>query len=135
MCSGCTDLLYRSDSVYVTHVLALTNNGDTVKIKLNEIQPKQIYNVVGYDFVRYEDNRYYIPYNDRRYDIRHQKSFSYYGDPNGYYGRIYHNNKEISTLNNYSEGSGYTGKTTGGGNNPVASNSVTSGGGKDKNKK
>jgi len=133
MCSGCTELLYKSDSVYVTHVLALTNKGDTVKIRLNQIKPQEMYHVVGYDFVRFDDNKYYVPYNDRRYDLRYQKRFSYYGDPYGYYGRIYNNNQKISTINNYSRGSGYTGKTTGGGNNPVASNPVTSGELKSKN--
>tara|TARA_R100001591_G_scaffold77553_1_gene85036 strand:- start:994 stop:1470 length:477 start_codon:yes stop_codon:yes gene_type:complete len=126
MCSGCSQLLYKTDSIYVTHVLALTNRGDTVKIKLNQIQPQKMYHVVGYDFVRYIDNRFYIPNNDRLYDMRYSNRYSYYGDPYGSYGKVYKNKKEISTVNSYSRG-GYTGKTRGGGNNPVASNPVTSG--------
>ena len=52
MLSSCSDLLYRGNQVMVTHVLALTEMGDTVKIRIQDIQPQRMYNVVGYDFVR-----------------------------------------------------------------------------------
>ena len=51
MCSSCSSLLYNSNRIVVTHVLALTNEGDTVKIKIQDIQPQRMYHVVGYDFV------------------------------------------------------------------------------------
>ena len=60
MCSSCASLLYSSNNVMVTHVLALTNKGDTVKIRIQDIQPQRTYNVVGYDFVRWNDNRFYV---------------------------------------------------------------------------
>ena len=53
MLSGCSDVLYRGNNVMVTHVLALTEMGDTVKIRIQDIQPQRMYNVVGYDFVRW----------------------------------------------------------------------------------
>ena len=50
--SGCSSMLYNRNQVMVTHVLALTEMGDTVKIRIQDIQPQRMYNVVGYDFVR-----------------------------------------------------------------------------------
>ena len=47
MLSSCSDLLYRGNQVMVTHVLALTEMGDTVKIRIQDIQPQRKYNVVG----------------------------------------------------------------------------------------
>jgi len=61
--SACSTTLYRSSMV--THVLAVTESGDTLKIPLNQIQPTRIYNVVGYD---YYNSRYrYDYYRDMRY--------------------------------------------------------------------
>ena len=48
MLASCSSTLYRSSMV--THVLAVTESGDTLKIPLNQIQPTRIYNVVGYDY-------------------------------------------------------------------------------------
>jgi len=123
MCSSCASLLYDSNRVIVTHVLALTNSGDTVKIKIQDIQPQRMYNVVGYDFVRWNDSRY-IPHYDRYYDYRHHDSrWRYYGSHNGSFGYV----TPIPNVNNNPPiivGS----QTTGGGDAPIAVNPVTQGG-------
>jgi hypothetical protein len=58
MLASCSSTLYRSSMV--THVLAVTESGDTLKIPLNQIQPTRIYNVVGYDYynTRYRNSYY-----------------------------------------------------------------------------
>ena len=128
--SGCVSSIYKvrkeniNDQVKITHVLAVTDIGDTLKIPINEIKPKVIYNVVGYDYMRY--NPYYSPYNNR-----------YYYD---YYPYNYSNNRNysggsfgIGSINPTTQipvpsSSGSSG-TSGFSGNPVASNPVTSGGG------
>ena len=45
--SSCTPYMYRSNQNKVTHVLAVTEAGDTVKIAMRDIQPTQMYNVIG----------------------------------------------------------------------------------------
>ena len=60
--AGCTPYMYRSNQIKVTHVLALTENGDTVKVSMRDIKPTQIYNVIGYDFIRGYNNPYYDPW-------------------------------------------------------------------------
>lgn len=124
MCSSCSNLLYSSNNVMVTHVLALTNKGDTVKIRIQDIQPQRMYHVVGYDFVKWNDNRYYVPNYDRQYDYRyHDSRWRYHGNLNGTYGYITPNpninNNPPIIINS---------RTTGGGNAPIASNPVTQGG-------
>ena len=57
MLTSCSSTLYRSS--IVTHVLAVTESGDTLKIPLNQIQPTRIYNVVGYDYYNYRNRDYY----------------------------------------------------------------------------
>lgn len=139
--SSCSPMLYRGidhNQVMVTHVLALTKMGDTVKIKIDQIRPQQTYNVVGYDFVRWQDNRYYNPYNDYRYDYRyHDSRWRYHGKANGTYGYVIpnpnNNNNAPITVGNAGESQSYGGNTTGGGGNPVAVNPVTSTGGGKKN--
>ena len=90
---GCTQTLYRSP--LVTHVLAITETGDTLKIPINQIQPTKIYNVIGYDYYKpyaidyYRDWRYYDHY---RNDIRH---FSYY--PNVNNQSVYINAPNVNT--------------------------------------
>ncbi len=131
--SGCSQMLYNSNRVMVTHVLALTEMGDTVKIRIDQIQPKRMYNVIGYDFVRYMDNRFYNPYNDRMYDYRyHDSRWRYHGNIYGTsYGHITPNpniNNNSPIVVNSSGSQSYGGNTTGGGGNPVAVNPVTSGG-------
>ena len=124
--SSCAPMLYNNNRVMVTHVLALTEMGDTVKIRIQDIQPQRTYNVVGYDFVRWQDNRYYNPYNDYRYDYRyHDSRWRYHGHPKGNYSYVtpnpnINNNPPIIIGGN---------QTTGGNGAPVASNPVTSTGG------
>ena len=77
---GCTQTLYKSS--LVTHVLAITETGDTLKIPINQIQPTKIYNVIGYDYynpytVNY--NRDWRFYEQYRNDLRH---FNYYPNIN-----------------------------------------------------
>ena len=124
MCSSCSSLLYSSNNVMITHVLALTNKGDTVKIRIQDIQPQRTYNVVGYDFVRWNNSRYYTPYYDRHFDYRyHDSRWRYHGNVNGKFGYItpnpnVNNNPPIVVGN----------QTTGGGDAPIAVNPVTQGG-------
>ena len=136
--SSCAPMLYNSNRVMVTHVLALTEMGDTVKIRIDQIQPKAMYNVVGYDFVRYVDNRFYNPYNDRMYDYRYNHNrWRYLGNSGGTYGSITPNpniNSNQPIIVNPSGSQNYGGNTTGGGGNPVAVNPVTSGGGSSRGK-
>tara|TARA_R100001591_G_C4334248_1_gene178960 strand:+ start:904 stop:1374 length:471 start_codon:yes stop_codon:yes gene_type:complete len=128
--SSCTPMLYNNNRVMVTHVLALTEMGDTVKIRIDQIQPTKIYNVVGYDFVRWQDNRFYVPHYDRQYDHRYYDSrWRYHGNPKGTYGYITPN-PNINNNPPISVGS----QTTGGGDAPIASNPVTSGGGSSRGK-
>lgn len=63
MLTSCSSTLYRSS--IVTHVLAVTESGDTLKIPLNQIQPTRIYNIVGYDYYNYRNRDYY--YRDLKY--------------------------------------------------------------------
>ena len=66
--SSCTPQLYKNQ-INVTHVLALTEEGDTIKIPINQIKPNVIYNVIGYDYYRpyrpwyYSNNFYHPSYN------------------------------------------------------------------------
>ena len=102
MCSACTPLLYKSDKIRVTHVLTLTNDSDTCKIKLYDIDPNKIYHVIGYDFVRVYENRYYNPYQDYLYDDRKSPyKYRYLGDVNGEFGSVYFNNQKVADINNY----------------------------------
>ena len=123
--SSCTPMLYNNNRVMVTHVLALTEMGDTVKIRIQDIQPQRMYNVVGYDFVRWQDNRYYVPHYDRQYDYRYYDSkWRYHGNPKGTYGYITPN----PNVNNSPPINVGGSKTTGGGNAPVANNPARTGG-------
>tara|TARA_Y100000004_G_scaffold88477_1_gene99217 strand:+ start:297 stop:740 length:444 start_codon:yes stop_codon:yes gene_type:complete len=51
-CYACSPYYYQSKGPKVTHVLALTEEGDTLKIPIKDIKPNVIYNVVGYDWYR-----------------------------------------------------------------------------------
>ena len=133
--SSCSNLLYQGNNVMVTHVLALTEMGDTVKIRIQDIQPQRIYNVVGYDFVRWQDNRFYVPGYDYQYDYRYYNNrWRYHGKANGTYGQITPypnvNNNAPIIVGSPSGTQSYGGNTTGGTGAPVASNPVTSSGGK-----
>ena len=111
---GCTPYMYKSNQTKVTHVLAITEVGDTVKIAMRDIQPTQVYNVVGYDFTRGYNNPYYNPW--RQYHI-HDNHYRYYGNSIGTSIKsITPNwNPPVVVNNNGSN-------TTGGGNNPIAVN-------------
>jgi hypothetical protein len=50
LCYACSPYYYQSKGPKVTHVLALTEDGDTLKIPIKDIKPNVIYNVVGYDW-------------------------------------------------------------------------------------
>ena len=52
MIAACSPYYYQSKGPKVTHVLALTEEGDTLKIPIKDIKPNVIYNVVGYDWYR-----------------------------------------------------------------------------------
>ena len=120
--TSCAPVLYKSNQIKVTHVLALTETGDTVKIAMKDIRPTQVYNVVGYDFTRPYMNPYYDPW--RNYWM-YENRYRYYGN--------HINTNVYNTTPNWQPPVviGTKSKTTGGGNNPVASNPVLiSGGGK-----
>ena len=125
--SSCTPYMYKSNQIKVTHVLAVTEVGDTVKISMRDIRPTQIYNVIGYDFVRGYNNQYYNPW--RQYHM-YDNHYRYYGNAVGTNGAVHINNTPNWTppvVNN--NGS----NTTGGSGAPIAVNPVTSTGGKKKN--
>ena len=111
---GGAPYMYKSNQIKVTHVLAVTEAGDTVKIAMRDIQPTQVYNVVGYDFIRGYNNHYYNPW--RQYHM-YDNHYRYYGNSIGTSIKsITPNwNPPVVVNNNGSN-------TTGGGNNPVAVN-------------
>jgi len=118
--SSCSPQLYKNNKkINITHVLAVTEMGDTLKIPIEAIRPNVIYNVMGYNYMR--PNYYFRPYN-------------YINSTYDYYPYNYNNNNV-----NYSVPSKPTTQiSTGSGTNisspslskpPVATNPVTSGGG------
>lgn len=127
--SSCSQMLYKSNRPVVTHVFALTNQGDTIKIPINKIQPQRVYNVIGYDYYNPYDmyyNRYRNNLYDRYYDYNRNYNHNYGVQSSGF--KIQYNNISPSiqsSSSGISSGSG----TSGGGGNPVAVNPVTSGGG------
>ena len=133
--TGCTSSIYKvrkeyiNDHVNVTHVLAVTDLGDTLKIPISEIKPKVVYNVVGYDYMRY--NPYYSPYNNRYY----YDNYNYnYNNNRNYTGGGFGISNIKPTTQIPVPSSGGSSSTSGFSGNPVASNPVTSGvGAKTKN--
>jgi len=127
---GCTSSIYKvrkeniNDQVKVTHVLAVTEMGDTLKIPIEEIKPKVIYNVVGYNYMRY--NPYYSPYNNRHYydyyPYNYNNNRNYTGGGFGISNISPNTQIPVPSSGGSSSTSGFSGK-------PVASNPVTSGGG------
>ncbi len=124
---GCTSYLYKAP--LVSHVLAINELGDTVRIPIDEIRPTRIYNVVGYDYYdryyRGQIYKYDWRYYRQQYDTPswiYRNNYSPYGKINN----IYPQNNTDSNIQSYG------GNTTGGGNNPVAVNPVTAGGGSKK---
>lgn len=121
--SSCSPSLYKNNKkINITHVLAVTEMGDTLKIPIEAIRPNVIYNVMGYS---YGMRPYYRPYN-------------YINSTYDYYPYNYSNNNSI----NYSRPKPTSQISTGSGSNisspalskpPAATNPVISGGGKKKN--
>ena len=117
--NSCSPQLYKNNKkINITHVLAVTEMGDTLKIPIEAIRPNVIYNVMGYNYMR--PNYYFRPYN-YTYD---------------YYPYNYSNNSV-----NYSRPKPTTQIITCSGSNisspalskpPAATNPVTSGGGSKK---
>jgi hypothetical protein len=66
MLASCSPYYYQSKGPQVTHVLALTENGDTLKIPIRDIRPNVVYNVVGYDWYR-PYNGYYTRWDKPYY--------------------------------------------------------------------
>ena len=69
MIAACSPYYYQSKGPKVTHVLALTEEGDTLKIPIKDIKPNVIYNVVGYDWYR-PYSGYYTRWGDPYYHPR-----------------------------------------------------------------
>ena len=129
--SSCTSSIYkvRKDYIKVTHVLAITELGDTLKVPISEIKPKVIYNVVGYDYMRY--NPYYSPYNNRYYYDNY--NYNYNNNTNYSGGSFGISSINPTTQISVPSSSGSSSGTSGFSGNPVASNPVTNGGKKTKN--
>jgi len=128
--SSCMSSIYKvrkeniNDRVKVTHVLAITEMGDTLKIPIEDIKPRVIYNVVGY--VNSMVNPYYRPYNYYDYYPYSIRNPNYIRNNTGSGFGISSINPttqiSVPSNNNKSSTSGFSGK-------PVASNPVTSGNG------
>ena len=112
----------------ITYVLALTSEGDTVKIPINEIRPQSVYNIVGYDF--YNPYMYNATYNrygnslyNRYYD--YNRNYNHYQGAQNSGSKVQYNNISPTTQSTSSGIVGGSG-TSGFSGNPVASNPVTS---------
>ena len=120
MLTGCSPSLFKNNKkINITHVLAVTEMGDTLKIPIEAIRPNVIYNVMGYS---YGMRPYYRPYN-------------YINSTYDYYPYNY-NNINYSTSKprpSNSSGSGANISSPTLSKPPVATNPVTNGGGKKKN--
>jgi hypothetical protein len=109
-------------------VLAITETGDTLQIPIESIKPNVIYNIIGYNYGRY--NPYYRPFN-YIYDY-----YPYnFGNTTNYSGNTF----GISTIRptiqiNVPSSNKLKSNTSGFTSKPIATNPVTSGGkGKKKN--
>ena len=129
LATGCSSLVYKYPQYFdvnkpsITHVLALTSAGDTVKIPISDIKPQSIYNVIGYDFNNmYPYNRY--NWYDQYYN--YNRNFGHYQGAQNSGSKIQYNNISPTSTPASSGTSGFSG-------NPVATNPVTSGGAKKKN--
>jgi len=126
MLTSCMSSIYkvRKEQIKVTHVLAIAENGDTLKIPIEAIKPNVVYNIIGYDYGRYyRPSYYYRPYN---------YIYDYYPYSYGNNTNSSGNTFGISTIRPTTQinvpsntGSGISGFS----NKPVATNPVTSGGG------
>lgn len=119
MCSSCATQQYMN-KVVVTHVLAVTSNGDTISVPIEQIQPQKIYNVIGYDFYRPYTNGYHRDWRFYYNDFRKENGMLNFNTVMKKVHPGYNNN------NNTVQNSGV--HTHGGAGNPVATNPVTQGG-------
>ena len=94
MLFGCSPYYYQSKGPEITHVLALTKEGDTLKIPIKDIKPNVIYNVVGYDWYHVPSG-YYSRWNNPYYHphLYNTPKPSYNGNSN------YNNNNNNNTPN------------------------------------
>ena len=128
--SSCMSSIYKvrkeniNDRVKVTHVLAITEMGDTLKIPIEDIKPRVIYNVVGY--VNGMVNPYYRPYNYYDYYPYSIRNPNYIRNNSGSVFGISSINP--TTQINIPSNNVSTSVTSGFTGNPVAINPVTSGG-------
>ena len=133
--TSCMSSIYkvRKEQIKVTHVLAITETGDTLQIPIEDIKPKVIYNIVGY-VNRFSGRMWYNPYY-RPYNYIYDYYPYNFGNNINYSGSTF----GISTIrpttqinvpsnNNNSGTSGFSTR-------PVATNPVISGGGVKKKKK
>jgi len=130
MLTSCMSSIYkvRKEQIKVTHVLAITETGDTLKIPIESIKPNVIYNIIGYNYGRF--NPYYRPihYPYDFYPYSYTTTLNSSGNTFGISTirpttqiNVPSSNKLKSNI------SGFTSK-------PIATNPVTSGGkGKKKN--
>lgn len=78
--TSCSSYLYNGkEKIEVTHVLALTSTGDTLKIPIDKIRPNVYYNVIGYDY--YRPYRYYNPYYYNNYNYHYNSGGRTYTPP------------------------------------------------------
>jgi len=75
--NGCSRYLYKSKPVKITHVLSITETGDTLKIPIGAIRPNVIYNT----WPSYNCNR---PY----YSRLSYRPYNYYNYIGGYRGNV-----------------------------------------------
>ncbi len=120
MLTGCSPSLFKNNKkINITHVLAVTEMGDTLKIPIEAIRPNVIYNVMLYS---YGMRPYYRPYN-YTYDY-----YPYNYNNINYSGSNYgiSNIKPTTQINT---GSGSNISSPALSKPPAATNPVTSGGG------
>ncbi len=124
--NGCVSSIYkaRKEQIKVTHVLAVTEMGDTLKIPIESIKPNVVYNVVGYDYMRHTS--YYSPYNNRYYYDYYPYNYNY---NRNYTGSGFGISSIKATTQIPVPSSVSNSGTSGFSGNPVASNPVTSNGG------
>ena len=115
--NSCSKYIYKAQPIKITHVLALTETGDTLKIPIESIRPNIIYNVMGY---QYGSSPYYRPYNYNNYNYDYNRIRPY----NGGFSTSTTTTPTSVTVKPASGTSGFTGQ-------PKADNPVTrTGGGK-----
>jgi hypothetical protein len=131
MLTSCMSSIYkvRKEQIKVTHVLAITETGDTLQIPIEAIKPNVIYNIIGYNYghrLRY----YYRPYNYiyDYYPYNFGNNINYSGSTFGISTIRPTTQINVPSNNNNSGTSGFSTR-------PVATNPVISGGGVKKKKK